>query len=218
MRVVATGAVRTREAEVELLLVVGAPRQVELALADVHDRGPVPGQAGRDLGRLVGGPTGHEEHPVGAESARHPGQERLSTAARPSSSGAAHKHRAGLLGQPAALGHDVEADHLHARGHEQAHDELAHQAQADDTGGVADLGVALAHALHGDGADGGEGGEARASTASGTATQRLVGTQLQLGVKGELVAGAGDDLARENSSAPAPTSTTTPASEYPSGV
>ena len=42
------------EPDVELLVVVGVPRQVQAGLADVHDAGPVPGQAGGGFGWPVG--------------------------------------------------------------------------------------------------------------------------------------------------------------------
>ena len=103
-------------------------------------------------------------------------------------------------------------DHLDPRGDEQADDELADQPQADDTRGVTDLGVALAHTLHGDGSDGGEGGQAGVDRI-GHRHAEVRRHPVDLGMEGELVARAGDDLAPENSSAPAPTSTTTPASE-----
>ena len=64
-RVVASGAVGAREADVQLLGVVLGPGQVEAALADVDDPRPVAGQLGGELDRLVGVAAGGEEDVVG---------------------------------------------------------------------------------------------------------------------------------------------------------
>ena len=60
------------------------------------------------------------------------------------------------LGEPAALLDGVDADDPHPGGDEQPHDELADEPEADDARHLAELRLAAAHALHGDGADGGE--------------------------------------------------------------
>ncbi len=56
------------------------------------------------------------------------------------------------------------------------------------------------------------------STPSGTGTQRLTGTQLTSAWRANSLPAAATRSPTANSSAPAPTSTTTPHSEYPSGV
>ena len=68
------------------------------------------------------------------------------------------QHRAGLLGQPAAFLDDVQPDDAHAGGDQQPDRELADEAETDDAGGVAELDLGAAHAVHGDRPDGGEGG------------------------------------------------------------
>ena len=67
-------------------------------------------------------------------------------------------HCAGLLGQLAAGLDHVQSDHSDAGRDQQPDDELADQAQADDAGGLAELRLSAAHALHGDGAHGSERG------------------------------------------------------------
>ena len=98
------------EPDVEFLVVVGVPGQVQLGLADVDHPGPVPGQPGRGLDRRVGGAARGQEHVVGAAAAgelvqrgRHGGQA-LVVRGRAG-------HRARLLGQPAAGLDHVQADH-----------------------------------------------------------------------------------------------------------
>ena len=71
--VVATGPVRTREADVELLLVVGVPREIEPALPDVDDSGTVARESRRDVDRFVGRPAGGEEHVVDPGAVRRLG-------------------------------------------------------------------------------------------------------------------------------------------------
>ncbi len=72
--VVPAGAVGPGEPDVEFLVVVRVPGQVELGLADVDDPGPVAGQPGRRLDRSVGRAAGGEQDVVGAETVAHPEQ------------------------------------------------------------------------------------------------------------------------------------------------
>ncbi len=67
--VVAARAVGAREPDVELLLVVGVPRQVEPGLADVDDARTVPREPRGELDWAVAVPAGGEEDVVGAEAA-----------------------------------------------------------------------------------------------------------------------------------------------------
>jgi hypothetical protein len=56
------------------------------------------------------------------------------------------------------------------------------------------------------------------ATPLGTGTHRLTGTQLSSACSANSLPAAATTWPTENCSAPAPTSTTTPHSEYPSGV
>ena len=62
------------------------------------------------------------------------------------------------LGQLAAVLDHVETDDPHARGDQQLDDELTDEAEPDDAGSVAELGLAAPDALHRDRPDGGERG------------------------------------------------------------
>ena len=66
--VVSPGSVRAREADVELLVVVGVPREIEAALPDVHDPGAVASDARRELDRRVRATAGGDEDVVGTEA------------------------------------------------------------------------------------------------------------------------------------------------------
>ena len=68
------------------------------------------------------------------------------------------QRRARLFGQPAPVLDHVQPDDPDPCGDQEPDDELADQPQADDQGGVAELGLSAADPLHGDRADGGEGG------------------------------------------------------------
>jgi hypothetical protein len=94
--------VGAREPDIELLLVVGGPGQVQLGLADVDHPGPVPGQLGRGLDRRVGGAARGQEHVVGAAATGELVQRDLDGAQAFGVRGHA-QHRAGLLGQLAAI-------------------------------------------------------------------------------------------------------------------
>ena len=124
----------------------------------------------------------------------------------------------GLFGQPAPLGHHVDADDLHAGRHQQPHDQLSHQTESDDAGDVADLDVTLSDTLQRDGSDGGERGMLGCHRV-GNRDAQVRRNPVALGVKGELVAGAGDELARGRSRSPLhPPRRRSRRSEYPSGV
>ncbi len=104
------------------------------------------------------------------------------------------QHRAGLLGQPAAVVEHVEPDDADAGGDQEPDHELTDEAEADDAGGVAELDLGAPHAVHGDRPDGGEGGMlGRDSPRDGDAQVRR--DPVVLGVQGVLVAGRRDDLA-----------------------
>ena len=191
--VVPARAVGPGEPDVEFLVVVGVPGQVELGLADVDHPGPVPGQLGRGLDRRVGGAARGQEDMVGTaatgqlvQRGRHGGQALLVRGRA--------GHRARLLGQPAASLDHVQPDDPDTGRDQQPDHQLADQAEADDQGGLAELRLGAAHALHGDGAHGGERG------VFGGHAPRHRGAQVDrdpvvLGVQRELVAGRRDQLA-----------------------
>ena len=179
------------EPDVEFLLVVGVPRQVELHLADVDDPGAVAGQLHGRLDRAVAVAAGGQEHVVRAAAAGdlgELGEHGVQVVRRPG------RHGAGLLRQPAALGHRVDADRLHAGRREQPDHQLADQAEADDGGGLAELHLGAAHALHRDGGHGGERG-VLGQHPGGDSRAQVDRHPVVLGVQRLLVAGAGDELA-----------------------
>ena len=145
------------EPDVEFLVVVGVPGQIQAGLADVDDAGAVPGQPGRGLDRRVGGSARGQEHVVGPAAAGDLVERGLYGGHALVVRGRA-QHRARLLGQSAALLDHVEPDDPDPGGDEQADHKLADQAEADDHGGVAELDLGAPHAVHGDRTHGGEGG------------------------------------------------------------
>ena len=191
-RVVASGAVRAREADLQLLGVVLGPGQVQAALADVDDPGPVPGQLGGELDRLVGVAAGGEEDVVGPGAVGE-GGERLQHRAAAGPVGWAAGGRPAPLGQPAPLGRRVEADHVDPGGPQELHEQLPDQAEADDAGGLPEPRLRLPVALHGDGAHGGEGG-VLGGDRIGQGHAQVARDPVVLGVEGVAVAGAGDPL------------------------
>ena len=156
-RVVAPRAVRAREAHLELLGVVLGPGQVQAALADVDDPGPVPSQLGGELDRLVGVAAGGEEDVVGAGAVSE-GGERLHHRPAMGTVGWAARDRPALLGQPTAPDQRVEADHVDPGGPQELDEQLSDQAEADDTGSLPHARVRLPITVHGDGAHRREGG------------------------------------------------------------
>ena len=144
------------EADVQLLVVVGVPGQIQPGLADVDDAGAVPGQLHRGLDRSVRRAASRQEHVVGAAAAGDLG-ERLRRGGHALVVGGGAERRAGLLGPLAAVLDHIEADHADPGGDEQADHKLADQAQADHAGGFPQLGLGAAHAVHGDRPDGREG-------------------------------------------------------------
>ena len=137
--VVAPGSVGPGEPDVEFLVVVGVPGQVQLGLADVHDAGAVPGQPGRGLDRPVGRPAGGQEDVVGPATAGDLGERPLDRVDAVAD-GRGAQRRPGLLGQPAALLDHVEPDDTDPGRDQQADHQLADQAEADDAGRVAQAG------------------------------------------------------------------------------
>ncbi len=190
--VVATRSVRSGEPEVEFLLVVVVPWQVELALADVHDCGPVAGQTRCQLHRLVGGAACHQEHPVRTKATGCPRQRLLGRDDSIVVWGRA-EHGPGLLGESATVLVEIEADHQRPRGHEKLDHQLADQAQSDDTCGVSDLHVTLTHPLEGDRTDGGKGGQL-GRDAVGQGHTEIRRHPIDLSVERVLVAGARHQL------------------------
>ena len=82
---------------------------------------------------------------------------------------------------------------MDARGHEELHDQLPHQAQADNARGVSDLDVSLAHPLQGDRAHGGKRGQLRRHTI-GYGHTEIGRYPVDLGMQGKFVAGASHQL------------------------
>ncbi len=99
-----------------------------------------------------------------------------------------------LLGQAAAGRHRVDADRLHAGRREQPDDQLADQPEADDGGGLAQLHLGPAHALHGDGRHRGERG-VLGQHPVGDGRAQVHRDPVVLGVQRLLVPRAGDQLA-----------------------
>ena len=88
-------------------------------------------------------------------------RERLLDGRHALAGGCRAERRTGLLGPLAAVLDHVEPDHANPGGHEETDHELADEAQADHARGLAQLDLALAYAVHGDGPDGREGGVLR---------------------------------------------------------
>ena len=116
------------------------------------------------------------------------------TASMPCVGGRRAQHRAGLLGQPAAVLDHVEPDDADPGGDQQPDHQLADEAQADHARGLAQLDLGAPHAVHGDRPDGGEGGML-GRDAPGDRGAQVDGDPVVLGVQGVLVAGRGDELA-----------------------
>ena len=76
----------------------------------------------------------------------------------PSSVGRAHSTAPAFSANRQRSSIDVEPDDAHASGDQQPDHELADETETDDAGGIAELGLGAADALHGDGPDSGEGG------------------------------------------------------------
>jgi hypothetical protein len=186
--VVAAGAVGAREADVQLLLVVGVPRQRHLDLADVHHAAPVTRQPGGDLDGSARRPAGRHEDVVRPEAAAQVG-ERVLHAGQPLGIGCPAYTRAGLLGELAAPGDDVDADGVHPGGDEELHDELTDQAETDDARGVPELRRSPPHPVQRDRAHRGERREARLD-ALGHRDAEVDRDPIDLGVERELVARA----------------------------
>ena len=108
--------------------------------------------------------------------------------------GVAADQRTEALGQRAAVGVGVDADHPHAGRHQELHHELADEAEADDQRELAELRLAPADALHRDRADRAE-RRVPGSTPAGHAARRGSWDPVQLGVQGVLVARAGHEVA-----------------------
>ena len=191
--VVPAGAVGPGEPDVQLLVVVGVPGQVEPGLADVDDPGPVPGQLHRGLDRAVGRAARGQEHVVGAAAAGQLAQRLLDRGDALVGRGGAGGG-AGLLGPQAAVLEHVQPDHPDPGRDQQPDHELADQAEADHAGGLAQLRLGPADAVHGDRADGGEGGVLGLHL-TGHGHAHVDRDPVVLGVQRVLVPGRGDQLA-----------------------
>jgi hypothetical protein len=108
--------------------------------------------------------------------------------------GRSAKLRTGLLGPLAAVLDHVEPDHADAGGNEETDHQLTDEAQADHARGLAQLDLALAHAVHGDGPDGREGG-VLGRDARRNRDAHVEGDPVVLRVQRVLIAGRGDQLA-----------------------
>ena len=123
------------------------------------------------------------------------------------------QHRAGLLGQPAALLDHVEPDDTDSRGDEETDHELADEAEADDARRVAELDFGAPDAVHGDRPHRGEGGVLGRDAPRDRCAQ-VDRDPVVLGMQGVLVARRRDKLADAGIlRLRCPTSTTTPHSE-----
>ena len=189
--VVAARAVGAREPDVELLLVVGVPGQVEARLADVDDAGPVASQPRGELDGLVARPARGQEDVVGAP--RRPGPQQRLEPVHPRRVGPGAAPGAALLGGAAALLDGVEAHHPDPRSDQQPHQQLADQAQPDDAGGLPQLHLRPAQRLHRDGTDRGEGG-VLGEHPVGHPHAEVARHPVDLGVQRELVARCGDQV------------------------
>ena len=191
--VVPARPVGPREPDVELLLVVVVPRQVEPGLADVDDRGPVPGQPRSELDRPVGAAPRRDQHVVGTEAAGGAAADLLDVGGAVRV-GPGARQRTGLLRHPAACLHGVDADHPHAGGDEQPDHQLPDQPEPDDAGQLTELGLRPTDALHGDRPHRRERGVLRVDTV-GHLDDQVGRHPVHLGVQRELVAGRGDQVA-----------------------
>ena len=147
--VVAAWSVGARQPQVELAIVVGSAREVELDVADDHDRRPIGGQRGGEADRVVG-PRGRgaDEHGVGAAGPARGGVDLASQG----------RFGAGLGGEVAEAAGEVDAEHRAARGEGDPGRELADQPETDHGDARADLDVGAAEPVHRDRAERGEGG------------------------------------------------------------
>ena len=190
--VVASRPVGAREPDLELLVVVRVPGQVELGLADVDDPGAIAGQPRGDLDGAVRVAARGKQHVVGAQPAG-PLVEHALDLGDPGVVRHGAGEGPGLLGRAAPCLDGVEAHDLDAGRDEEPHGELADESEADHAGGLAEGGLGAADALHGDRSDGGERGVLGRDT-GGHRDAEVDRHPVDLGVQGELVARGGDDL------------------------
>ena len=155
--VVTARSVRAREADVELLLVVRVPREVEAGLADVDNPGAVAGDARRDVHRVVRRAAGRDEHVVGAEAAGCRRDHRFNLR-DPFGVGRRARKRACCFRRPATSSDNIESDDPDTCSNEQLHHELADEAEPDHARQLAELHLGAAYAVHCNGANGREGG------------------------------------------------------------
>ena len=188
LRVISAGTVRAGEPEVEFLLVVIIPRQIQLHLANVDHRCSVPCEACRKFHRLIGGTSSNEENAVGTKSARG-FEQRLFHCPRSVVVRRSAQKSAGLLRQTASFLVWVQSDHLNAGGHEQLHDQLPDQTQADNARGISDLDVSLANPLQSDRAHSGKCRQLRRH-AIGYGHTEIGRYPVDFGMKGKFIAGA----------------------------
>ncbi len=96
----------------------------------------------------------------------------------------ASRHRSGTTSKPKTRAPEATRSCYH---------KLAHQPEADHASDVAELHLRLAHTLKRDGADRAESGELRRHAVRHRDAE-IHRNPVQLGMKGELVTSAGDDL------------------------
>src|SRR5690606_15935187 len=193
IRIVATGTVGSRKSDVQFLLVVSGPGKVELALADVHDAGPITREFGSELYGLVSVAARRQEDVIGAGTAGQRFELGLG-AEEGRFAGNTAGHGTGPLGEVATLLRNVDTDYSHAGGAQDLQEDLTDEPQTNDTGGLTQPSVGLAEALHRDRADGGE-GRVQLRDMVGHRNAQVLGHPVVLGVERKLVAAAGDTLA-----------------------
>ena len=181
------------EADVQFLVVVGVPRQVESGLADVHHPGPVPREPCGHLDRPVRVTAGGQQDVVRTQPSG-PVEQHLLDLAQARLVGCGAAQRAGLLRGPAAGLDHVQAHDLDAGGDQEPDDELTDQPEPDHTGGLAERDLGAPDALHRDRPDRGERGVLGGNTVRHRDAQ-VRRYPVDLRVQGELVARGGDHLA-----------------------
>ena len=147
--VVSTRSVGSGKADVQLLVVIGVPRQVEPRLPDVDHPSSVPGKARCHLDRSVRVTTGGQQDVVRAQACGAVEKNSLDLAqARLVRCGT--RQGTGLLRSPAPSLHHVQAHDLHAGGDEESHDELTDEPEPDHTCGLTQRDFRAPDTLHGD--------------------------------------------------------------------
>ena len=159
-RVVPPGAVGSRQAQVELLLVVRLPGNVERDVADGHNAAAVARNRTRENDGIARRRGGGQDDGVDAPPGRQPPRCLKHSFLNVALWALTADHsgvRAEGKCKVDALGIEVDAEHLASSRLEDLHGEEADQTQSDDRHRFAESHVGLSHALHGDRAHGHEG-------------------------------------------------------------